>query len=59
MRAASPDMVDTIDQYYKESQVYDIKILSTLGLTNDDIDAISEIDEIEKHSGEHMKLKVK
>ena len=34
MRAASPDMVDTIDQYYKESQVYDIKILSTLGLTN-------------------------
>ena len=51
MRAASPDMVDTIDQYYKESQVYDIKILSTLGLTNDDIDAISEIDEIENTVG--------
>ena len=51
MRAASPDMVDTIDQYYKESQVYDIKILSTLGLTNDDIDALSEIDEIENTVG--------
>ena len=51
VRAASPDMVDTIDQYYKESQVYDIKILSTLGLTNDDIDAISEIDEIENTVG--------
>ena len=51
MRVASPDMVDTIDQYYKESQVYDIKILSTLGLTNDDIDAISEIDEIENTVG--------
>ena len=51
MRAASPDMVDTIDQYYKESQVYDIKILSTFGLTNDDIDAISEIDEIENTVG--------
>ena len=51
MRATSPDMVDTIDQYYKESQVYDIKILSTLGLTNDDIDAISEIDEIENTVG--------
>ena len=47
MRAASPDMVDTIDQYYKESQVYDIQILSTLGLTNDDIEAISKIDNIE------------
>ena len=51
MRAASPDMVDTIDQYYKESQVYDIKILSTLGLTNDDIGALSEIDEIENTVG--------
>lgn len=51
MRAASPDMVDTIDQYYKESQIYDIKILSTLGLTNDDIDALSEIDEIENTVG--------
>ena len=51
MRAASPDMVDTIDQYYKESHVYDIKILSTLGLTNDDIDALSEIDEIENTVG--------
>ena len=51
MRAASPDMVDTIDQNYKESQVYDIKILSTLGLTNDDIDALSEIDEIENTVG--------
>ena len=51
MRAASPDMVDTIDQYYKESQAYDIKILSTLGLTNDDIDALSEIDEIENTVG--------
>lgn len=47
MRAASPDMVDTIDQYYKENQVYDIQILSTLGLTNDDIEAISKIDNIE------------
>ena len=47
MRASSPDMVDTIDQYYKENQVYDIQILSTLGLTNDDIEAISKIDNIE------------
>ncbi|MGN1296933.1 MAG: FtsX-like permease family protein [Clostridia bacterium] len=47
MRAASPDMVDTIDQYYKENQVYDIQILSTLGLTNDDIEAISKIDNME------------
>ena len=43
LRATSPDMVDTIDKYYKEQNVYDIQIMSTLGLTNSDIDAIKNI----------------
>ena len=47
MRAASPDMVDTIDQYYKDNQVYDIQVLSTLGLTGNDIEAIKQINNIE------------
>lgn len=47
IRAASPDMLDTIDQYYKEQNVYDIEIISTLGLTNADVDAISQIENIE------------
>lgn len=51
MRVASPDMVDTIDRYYKDNQVYDIQILSTLGLTNDDIEAISKIENIETTVG--------
>lgn len=46
MRVASPDMIDTIDSYYKENQVYDIQIISTLGLTNQDIEAISKIENI-------------
>ena len=33
IRAASPDMVDTIDTYYQQQKVYDIEVLSTLGLT--------------------------
>ena len=36
MRATSPNMIDTIDQYYKKSQIFDIQILSTLGLTEQD-----------------------
>jgi len=51
MRAASPDMVDTIDKYYDDNQVYDIQILSTLGLTKNDIDEISKIKDIEKVVG--------
>lgn len=47
IRAASPDMLDTIDQYYKEQNVYDIEIVSTLGLTDEDVDAISKIENVE------------
>lgn len=47
LRATSPDMVDTIDQYYKDQNVYDIQIMSTLGLTNSDIDAIKNIENVE------------
>ena len=51
LRASSPDMIDTINQYYKEQQVYDIQILSTLGLTNQDIEEISKIENVEKVYG--------
>ena len=51
MRVTSPDMVDTIDEYYTDNKVYDIQILSTLGLTNDDIEAISKINNIESIIG--------
>lgn len=53
IRATSPDMVDTIDKYYKEQNVYDIQVISTLGLTNEDIDAISNIEGVEKAIGEY------
>ena len=47
IRASSPDMLDTIDTYYKNQNVYDIQVLSTLGLTSDDINAISKIENVE------------
>ena len=45
LRATSPDMLRTIDNYYKEQNVYDIQILSTLGLTSKDVEEISKIEE--------------
>lgn len=48
IRASSPDMVDTIDQYYKNQNVYDIEVISTLGLTKEDIDELSKIEGIDK-----------
>ena len=45
LRATSPDMVDTIEN------VYDIQIMSTLGLTDDDIKALQEIENVDKVYG--------
>lgn len=47
IKATSPDMINTIDQYYKENQVYDIQVLSTLGLTEKDIEEIKKIERID------------
>lgn len=51
IRASSPDMIDTIDTYYKNQNVYDIQVISTLGLTNEDIDEISKIENVEHVDG--------
>lgn len=53
LRAASPDMLDTIDKFYRDSQVFDIKILSTLGLTESDIDALKNLDGVENVAGSY------
>ena len=53
LRAASPDMLDTIDKFYRDSQVFDIKILSTLGLTESDIDALKNVYGVENVAGSY------
>ena len=50
LRATSPDMLRTIDNYYKEKNVYDIQVLSTLGLTSNDVEEISKIENVERVS---------
>ena len=45
VRATSPDMRDTLDKYLDSKNMYDISIISTLGLTVDDINAISTVSE--------------
>ena len=51
IRASSPDMLDTINQYFMQQKVYDIEVLSTLGLTQEDVDALQEIEGVEKVYG--------
>ena len=55
LRASSPDMVDSIDSYYKSQNVYDIEVMSTLGLTDDDIQALANIENVENVYGTYSK----
>lgn len=55
LRASSPDMVDSIDSYYKAQNVYDIEVISTLGLNNQDIEAISKIENVKNVYGTYSK----
>ena len=51
VRATSPDMALTIDNYFDKHNVYDIQIVSTLGLTKDDLIEISKINGVENAIG--------
>ena len=55
LRASSPDMVDSIDTYYKNQNVYDIEVMSTLGLTDADIEALSNIENVENVYGTYSR----
>ena len=55
LRASSPDMIDSIDTYYKKQNVYDIQIMSTLGLTDSDIEALCNIKNVENVYGTYSR----
>ena len=48
LREATPDMFYTLDHYYDEHNLTDFKIVSTAGLTEDDVESLKELDHVEK-----------
>ena len=46
VRAASPDMRLSADSFYKESRLMDIRVLSELGLTDEDVQEIKKIEHV-------------
>jgi putative ABC transport system permease protein len=51
IKATSPDMVETIDAFYREQRVNDLQVISTLGLTNEDLEELKSIDGVEEVQG--------
>lgn len=47
LKATSPDMKDTIDDYYDNQNVMDIEVISTLGLTDNDINSLKNVDGVQ------------
>ncbi|MBB2183137.1 FtsX-like permease family protein [Lachnospiraceae bacterium MD1] len=48
IRATNPDMRLTADHYFDESNLMDIRVLGTLGLTDKDVAEISKIDGVDE-----------
>ena len=48
LKACGPDMTEMLDNYVDNNKMYDIKIQSTLGLTEDDLKIVRKIDNVLK-----------
>lgn len=55
IKATSPDMTKSLDKYFDKHNVYDIEVVSNLGLTDTDIDSIEKIDGVKDVVGSYMK----
>jgi len=51
LRTTAPDMEYTADRYYDRTHLMDVRVLSTLGLTEADIEALEEVEGVEKAEG--------
>lgn len=48
--ATSPDMISTVDQYFKDYNLMDFKVQSTYGLTEEDTQALGEMENVNVQS---------
>lgn len=47
LRSSAPDMMYTMDRFYDDNNVMDVQIMSTLGLTKEDIEVIRNVEGVE------------
>lgn len=54
IQASSPDMRFSGDAYYDERNLMDLKVVSTMGLTKEDVEALLLVDGVEKAEGAYF-----
>ena len=47
LRMTAPDMQKTVDEYYDRQHLMDVRIVSSLGLTDEDLEAVSKLEGVE------------
>ena len=47
IKASGPDMRATAQKYYSDNNLFDLRIISTLGLTNSDVMSVAEVEGVE------------
>ena len=52
LKATSPDMQNTADEYYDRDRLLDVRVISTLGLTDEDIAYLSSIEGVGQVCGQ-------
>ena len=55
IRAVSPDMKKTADMYFDENKMMDIEVISTMGLTDDDVKEIQDLQDVKIVEGTYSK----
>ena len=55
IRAVSPDMKKTADMYFDENKMMDIEVISTMGLTDDDVKEIQDLQDVKIVEGMYSK----
>ena len=53
LRMTAPDMQKTVDEYYDRQHLMDVRIVSSLGLTDEDLEAVSKLEGVEAAEGSH------
>ena len=55
MKISGPTMLESLDKYYDDNNIYDLKVSSNLGLDDDDIKEIQKLNNEYKVVGSHTK----
>ncbi len=54
VKATCPDMQDTADEYFDQYNLYDIQVLSTYGIDDNDLEAVRNIKGVENVNGAYF-----